>query len=302
MNKIVAAAVAGLLIYAATLTQASVLVTMNNPNNNHVYHLLSVQSWDSAQSEAKSLGGHLVVISDEAEQKWVWQNFGLYSGNGVNFQKHLWIGLSDTITEGDFLWVNGELLVYQNWSPNEPNNNPNFDPEDWVHMDGFRGGTWNDMNQSRPGSVALPIYAVVEISSKDRDGDGVDDDDDLFPDDPKRATIIDHINCIIEYVSDDAVIFDGDWKNKKMRKAYLNKLEVILELVIAADAAEDPEAAALIYAEALDKVNNDLIKKTDGLQGVGASERDDWLKVQEAQDIVYPDLLFLSEYLLEKTL
>ena len=87
-----------------------------------------------------------------------------------------------------------------------------------------------------------------------------------------------------------------------MRKAYLNKLEVILELVTAAEAAEDPEAAALIYAEALDKVNNDLIKKTDGLQGVGASEKNDWLKVQEAQDIVYPDLLFVSEYLLEKTL
>jgi len=146
------------------------------------------------------------------------------------------------------------------------------------------------------------VSDIVVCETNDRDNDGVDDDDDLFPDDPKRATIIDHINCIIEYVSDDAVIFDSDWQNKKMRNAYLNKLEVILELVTAAEAAEDPEAAALIYAEALDKVNNDLIKKTDGLQGVGASERDDWLKVQEAQDIVYPDLLFLSEYLLEKTL
>ena len=116
------------------------------------------------------------------------------------------------------------------------------------------------------------------------------------------GSIADYFNCIIDYVSDDEVILDSDWKNKKMRKAYLNKLEVVLELVTAAVAAEDPEAAALIYAEALDKVNNDLIKKTDGLQGVGASEKNDWLKVQEAQDIVYPDLLFLSEYLLEKTL
>jgi len=153
---------------------------------------------------------------------------------------------------------------------------------------------------SRYGNIVF--YGSLVQAVDDRDNDGVDDDDDLFPDDPKRATIIDHINCIIEYVSDDAVIFDGDWKNKKMRKAYLNKLEVILELVTAAEAAEDPEAAALIYAEALDKVNNDLIKKTDGLQGVGASEKNDWLKVQAAQDIVYPDLLFLSEYLLEKTL
>lgn len=144
-------------------------------------------------------------------------------------------------------------------------------------------------------------FRVVRLGAvNDRDGDGADDDEDLFPDDPKRATIIGHINCIIAYVSDDEVIFDSDWKNKRMRVAYINKLEVILELVTAAEAAEaaeDSELAALLYLQVAEKVDNDLIALTDGLQGIGARTRDDWILVQEAQDILYPDLLFLSDYL-----
>ena len=50
------------------------------------------------------------------------------------------------------------------------------------------------------------------------------------------GSIADYFNCIIEYVSDDEVIFDSDWKNKRMRDAYINKLEAVLELVLAAEA------------------------------------------------------------------
>ena len=32
-----------------------------------------------------------------------------------------WIGLSDTQTEGIFLWTSGQVPVYTNWSPGEPN-------------------------------------------------------------------------------------------------------------------------------------------------------------------------------------
>ena len=91
-----------------------------------------------------------------------------------------------------------------------------------------------------PTLIDIPLYvtrtdgadfslaeAVAAVS--DTDGDGVPNDEDLFPDDPKRATIVDHINCIIEYVSDDEVIFDSDWKTKRMRVAYINKLEAVLE-------------------------------------------------------------------------
>ena len=37
-----------------------------------------------------------------------------------------WIGLSDTQTEGTFLWINGQVPVYTNWSPGEPNDDKFF--------------------------------------------------------------------------------------------------------------------------------------------------------------------------------
>jgi hypothetical protein len=111
------------------------------------------------------------------------------------------------------------------------------------------------------------------------------------------GSIADYFNCIIDYVSDDSVIFDSDWKNKRMRDGFILKLEAVLEIVLAAQAAEDTELAAALYLQAAEKVDNDLIALTDGLQGIGARTRDDWILVQEAQDILYPDLLFLSDYL-----
>ena len=42
-------------------------------------------------------------------------------------------------------------------------------------------------------------------------------------------------------------------------------------------------------------VDENLILRTDGFHG--GSLANDWLVVQEAQDIIHPDLLSLSEYL-----
>ena len=53
------------------------------------------------------------------------------------------IGLSDEETEGTFRWVTGELIEYQNWRKNEPNNDiPSRGGEDYVEL--YQDGTWND--------------------------------------------------------------------------------------------------------------------------------------------------------------
>jgi hypothetical protein len=72
---------------------------------------------------------------------------------------------------------------------------------------------------------------------------------------------------------------------------------VILRLVIAAEEAGELEQAASIYAAANQKLQEDIIRKTDGLQGIGANARDDFFTNQEAQDIVYPDLIVIRDYL-----
>ena len=49
----------------------------------------------------------------------------------------------------------------------------------------------------------------------------------------------------------------------------------MLELVLAAEQAQDPEWAALLYMEALGIVENELLIRTDGFHG--GSFEDDWI-------------------------
>ena len=138
---------------------ASILQTQVSPVNGHTYHLLTVDTWTNSEATAVSLGGHLATVRNLQEQNWIWQTFGIAN------QRHLWIGLNDVAVEGTFRWSSGEALTYTNWTSSEPNNNPIWRPENWVHLDGYRNGEWNDVNEGIPSSVILPLQGVVEISS-----------------------------------------------------------------------------------------------------------------------------------------
>jgi hypothetical protein len=56
----------------------------------------------------------------------------------------LFMGLSDTATEGTFVWVDGSALVYSNWYLGEPNNGNGNYQEDCGVINGARGGQWDD--------------------------------------------------------------------------------------------------------------------------------------------------------------
>ena len=121
------------------------------------------------------------------------------------------------------------------------------------------------------------------------------DDKDLFPNDADFARVSDYVNFIIDYLVDDRVIFDEDWKELGNEAEFTAGLEALLELVLAAEQAQDAEWAALLYMEALGIVENELLIRTDGFHG--GSFEDDWMIVEEAQDILHADLDSLREYL-----
>jgi cysteine-rich repeat protein len=123
-----------------------------NPANGHRYYLLQAASWPDSEAQAVCLGGHLVTINNEAEDSWMLETFSHYGG----VERSLWVGLSDAISEGTWLWSSGEPVTYTHWCSGEPNES--IGGEDyaatWEHP-----VCWND-----EGEAAVFNFGVVELT------------------------------------------------------------------------------------------------------------------------------------------
>src|SRR3989338_1373748 len=104
-----------------------------NHANNHYYKLGSVTTWEKAQAEAVAQGGYLTTINNAEENRWLAETFLPYGGQ-------LWIGFSDAISEGTWIWSNNEAAEFTSWGPGEPNNSGDEDYAG-LHPTDL---TWND--------------------------------------------------------------------------------------------------------------------------------------------------------------
>src|SRR5690242_3358842 len=118
---------AGILALTITNTQAVVTLAgpIINPANGHSYYLLPTTNWTTSESQAVSLGGHLVTINDVAENNWVSNTFLNLSIPGVG-NRDLWLGLNDAAVEGTFVWSSGQPVTYTIWEPGNPDNGGGF--------------------------------------------------------------------------------------------------------------------------------------------------------------------------------
>lgn len=129
-----------------------------NPTNGHLYRLSSPGTWEDAESEAVSLGGHLVTINDAAEQQWLNEHFPRDESQG---DPPLWIGLyqlpGSSEPGGGWVWVSSEPVTFTNWHPAEPNDgNPSVN-ERFAELHHFYIGPWNDAigEKSQPGIIEI---------------------------------------------------------------------------------------------------------------------------------------------------
>lgn len=152
----------GLLLVPATIFGSVLSGPIYNPFTTHSYYLISSNLWGAAETEAVSLGGHLVTINDAAENAFVLSTFGNFGG----IKSPLWLGFNDEASEGNFVWTSGEAVTYQNWNAGEPNNGGN---EDHAAMRGlsFSPGadTWNDVGAAERylGVVEVPEPATATL-------------------------------------------------------------------------------------------------------------------------------------------
>jgi hypothetical protein len=92
--------------------------------NGHAYKFYPEKlSWTAAKRRCEELGGHLPIISDQAENEFLVKlaEQAYPSGDKGNLPS-VWLGASDAEQEGDWRWVNGDVLQYTNWFANQPNN------------------------------------------------------------------------------------------------------------------------------------------------------------------------------------
>ncbi|XP_046901509.1 C-type lectin domain family 4 member M-like [Hypomesus transpacificus] len=80
------------------------------------YYVSTVQkNWADSRQDCKDKGADLVIINNRKEQDFL-----------NNLKKKMWIGLSDTVTEGNFTWVDGTPLTTPTYwfsPPAQPDNN-----------------------------------------------------------------------------------------------------------------------------------------------------------------------------------
>ncbi|XP_023930080.1 perlucin-like [Lingula anatina] len=103
------------------------------------YYYSTVQkTWHQAQEHCQSISANLVTITSKDENEIIWKHL-------PGSVKHWWIGASDRISEGTWVWVaNNSRLTYTNWNKGEPNNQGGS--ENCAELNKERGSpTWNDV-------------------------------------------------------------------------------------------------------------------------------------------------------------
>ncbi|XP_024866377.1 C-type lectin domain family 4 member E isoform X3 [Kryptolebias marmoratus] len=108
-------------------------------------------SWSDSRASCRDLGGDLVKIDSREEQEFLVRKL---RGLMEDFEDKFWIGLTDSETEGRWLWADGSPLneSLSFWNTGEPNDvkTDNSEGEDCVGLD-MRGRdgdlkTWNDQS------------------------------------------------------------------------------------------------------------------------------------------------------------
>ncbi|MFN8863408.1 MAG: HYR domain-containing protein, partial [Flavobacteriales bacterium] len=118
--------------------------------NDKAYYLSAASAtYAAATTAAQNIGGHLVAINSLEEQNYVRSLVPTFS---------IWLGLSDNVTEGNFIWASGEPLTYTNWFTGQPDNASN---QDFVEMQ--TNGFWYDMLGTSSRRYVVEVSCITPV-------------------------------------------------------------------------------------------------------------------------------------------
>ncbi|XP_053399913.1 perlucin-like protein [Mercenaria mercenaria] len=93
--------------------------------------------WTGAFEMCRIVGGHLVEINDDTENKFI-------AAQASSTGRQYWLSLTDVVEEGNWVWMTSKMpMTYSNWNMGEPTASFHGDFEDCVDM--YTNGKWNDV-------------------------------------------------------------------------------------------------------------------------------------------------------------
>ncbi|XP_028446708.1 galactose-specific lectin nattectin-like [Perca flavescens] len=98
---------------------------------------IQTKTWSDAETVCQAAGGNLASIHSDAEHKFLKDFIIQVSGT----QKTSWIGGTDAVKEGTWMWSDGSKFDYKSWNAGEPNN---LGGENCLTMNWPGANNWND--------------------------------------------------------------------------------------------------------------------------------------------------------------
>ncbi len=106
-----------------------------------------------AELDCVALGGHLATVKTAASNAIV--------ASLVSATPSAFLGGTDVVTEGAYVWPDGTPATYTNWRVGEPNNgNMGGYEEDCIVIQGLLAGVWDD-RPCAPPPIGSGSYAFV---------------------------------------------------------------------------------------------------------------------------------------------
>jgi len=125
----------------------------------YYYNPNTTNNWNTAQSQANAVGATLLTVCSLAENNAVWN-----AAQAAGVSGGLWIGYTDQVSEGNWVWQDGSTCTFTNWNAGEPNNSscfPSNDGEDGAVIQ-MNNGRWNDVYLGPTGFCLAPAaYASL---------------------------------------------------------------------------------------------------------------------------------------------
>ncbi|XP_064782786.1 CD209 antigen-like protein A isoform X2 [Oncorhynchus masou masou] len=98
---------------------------------------MTEKTWEKSRQDCLERGADLVIINSNKEQEFLF-----------NLKKIVWIGLTDSVKEGTWKWVDGTPLTTGYWYDKQPDNAGPTQNEDCaeIHNDQLPLKAWNDLS------------------------------------------------------------------------------------------------------------------------------------------------------------